>query len=75
MGYEQIARYSGKFANGLSSPFVFAGVPTSGANGTFVKQASKGSLLIDTVNGKLYQATSTTVQGSTVTWALVGSQV
>jgi hypothetical protein len=56
---------------GLARPFLLAGAPTSGASGSFVNKALVGSLLIDTVNGKLYIATAA---GSSVTWISVGSQ-
>ena len=58
---------------GLMGPFLNAGVPVSGASGTYVKDAVVGSLLVDTTAGKLYVATVAT--GATVTWTLVGSQV
>jgi hypothetical protein len=38
-----------------------------------VTRAQVGSLLIDTVNGKLHIATVAT--GATVTWTVVGTQV
>jgi hypothetical protein len=57
---------------GLSHPFLLAGAPTSGASGSFVTRAQVGSLLIDTVNGKLHIATVAT--GATVTWTVVGLQ-
>jgi hypothetical protein len=57
---------------GLVGPFLNAGAPTSGASGSFVKDAVVGSLLVDTSAGKLYVATVAT--GATVTWTLVGSQ-
>jgi len=55
---------------GLAGPFLNAGAPTSGASGSFVKDAVVGSLLVDTVNGKLHIATVAT--GATVTWVVVG---
>jgi hypothetical protein len=58
---------------GLARPFLLAGAPVNGASGSFVNRAQVGSLLVDTVNGRLYIATVAT--GSTVTWTLVGSQV
>jgi hypothetical protein len=68
----QIAK--GNRANrGLVGPLLNAGAPTSGASGSFVKDAVVGSLLVDTSAGKLYVATVAT--GATVTWTLVGSQV
>lgn len=72
MGIKQRAMYVGKYADGLAEPFLNAGAPTSGASGTYLRQATVGSLLIDTVNGKLYIAT--VANGSTVTWVSVGSQ-
>ena len=72
MGTRQLAAYKGKFGNGLHTPFLFAGAPTSGASGTYVGKAQVGSQLIDTTNGKAYIATVAT--GSTVTWVSVGSQ-
>lgn len=62
----------GQDGYGLTSPFLLAGAPTSGASGSFVNRALVGSLLIDTAAGKLFIATAA---GSTVTWTLVGSQV
>ena len=58
---------------GLARPFLLAGAPVNGASGSFVTRALVGSLLIDTVNGRLFIATVAT--GTTVTWTLVGSQV
>ena len=57
---------------GLTSPFLLAGAPTSGASGSFVTRAQVGSLLIDTAAGKLHIATVAT--GATVTWTVVGVQ-
>lgn len=59
--------------DGLRSPFLNAGAPTSGASGTFVGRAVVGSLLIDTTGGVLYIATSATT-GASVTWQVVGAQ-
>jgi len=59
-------------SHGLVGPFLNAGAPTSGASGSFVRDAVVGSLLVDTVAGKLHIATVAT--GSTVTWVVVGSQ-
>jgi hypothetical protein len=79
MGTRQLAQYEAKLSSGgggsgLTEPFQFAGAPTSGAAGTFVGRAVIGSLLIDTTNGLLYQATSATT-ATTVTWGKVGPQV
>lgn len=46
-----------------------AGAPTNGT--TFAGVAPKGSLLIDTTNGKLYINTNTQ---ASPTWTVVGSQ-
>lgn len=48
-----------------------AGAPTSGASGTAVNYAGKGSLYSDRTNGKLYINTGTK---ASVTWTVVGSQ-
>ena len=58
--------------NGLSSPYQNAGAPTN--NVTQLGNAVVGSLLIDTVNGKLFICTATNGT-STVTWTVVGTQV
>ena len=50
-----------------TGPFRFAGTPTSGGSGTFVNQAMKGSLLVDTTNGLLYVNTNTL---ASPTWTL-----
>lgn len=52
-------------------PLVFNGVPTSGTSGTFVGDANKGTLLIDTANGILYINTGTS---ASPTWTKVGLQ-
>jgi hypothetical protein len=57
---------------GLARPFLLAGGPVNGASGSFVNKALIGSLLVDTVNGRLFIATAA---GASVTWTLVGSQV
>lgn len=57
--------------NGLDCPFQNAGVPTTDV--TYLGQAVVGSLLIDTANGQLYQATVATAVN--VTWVKVGAQV
>ncbi len=57
--------------SGLDAPLLSAGAPV--LNVTFVGKAVVGSLLIDTVAGKLYIATVATA--TTVTWTLVGAQV
>lgn len=48
-----------------------AGAPTDGTEGTFAGYARTGSLLIDTVNGALYQNTGTK---DAPYWLLVGAQ-
>lgn len=60
--------------SGLGDPLLNAGAPTSGAGGTYSGVAVVGSVLIDTVNGKLYICTNATV-GATFAWTVVGSQV
>jgi hypothetical protein len=72
MGTRDINRFAAKFGNGLEQPFQNAGVPTSGAGGTYAAKATIGSMLIDTTNGKLYIATA--ASGGSVTWTSVGSQ-
>jgi len=72
MGFQQLATYRGKFANGLADPFLFAGAPTSGAGGTYASRAVVGSKLRDTTNGQDYIATAAT--GTSVTWTKVGTQ-
>lgn len=69
---DQLAK-ANRANHGLAGPLLNAGAPTSGASGSFVKDAVVGSLLVDTTAGKLYIATVAT--GATVTWVLVGSQV
>lgn len=48
-----------------------AAAPTAGASGDGAGWAAKGSLYIDSTNGKLYINTNTT---ASPTWTLVGSQ-
>ncbi len=72
MGYYQIMQNKAKQSRGLETPFRFAGAPTNGGSGTYVKLAVVGSQLVDSTNGKNYVAT--VADGSTVTWVSVGSQ-
>ena len=58
-------------ATGSYGAFVNAGAPTSGASGTFVNQAAKGALLIDSTGAKLYINTGTL---ASPTWTVVGAQ-
>jgi hypothetical protein len=58
--------------NGLGTPLQLAGAPTN--NVTYLGQAQVGSLLIDTVAGKLWICTATN-GSTTITWTVVGSQV
>jgi hypothetical protein len=51
--------------------FVFAGVPVAGTSGTEAGVAGKGSLVIDSTNGKLYINTNTK---ASPTWTVVGTQ-
>ena len=39
--------------------FQNAGAPSNGTSGSFANKANKGSLLVDSTNGKLYQNTNT----------------
>lgn len=55
--------------SGLKSPLRNAGAPTTT---TYVKATVIGSLLIDTVNGKLYICTAN--NGTAATWTVVGAQ-
>lgn len=74
MGTRHLAQYQAKLGYaGLSVPFQLAGAPTNGASGSYVGRAIPGSLLIDTTNAKLYQATTATTSTS-VTWAVAGLQ-
>jgi hypothetical protein len=73
MGLRQQAEIRGKYGIGLQHPFSLAGAPTSGASGSFVGRAVPGSLLVDTVGGKLYVATNATTSSS-VTWQVAGLQ-
>jgi hypothetical protein len=59
--------------SGLNAPLLNAGVPTSGAGGTYSGTAVIGSQLIDTTNGKAYICTNAT-PGASFAWASVGSQ-
>jgi len=58
--------------SGLNAPLRNAGAPTN--NVTYVTIAQNGSLLIDTTNGILYEATNANGT-TTVTWTKVGLQV
>jgi hypothetical protein len=72
MGTRQLAQYAGKAARGLTVPFFFAGVPTSGAGGTMAAYATVGSALVDTVNGDHYMCIAS--GGGSVTWQLTAVQ-
>lgn len=50
---------------------VLAGVPVDGTSGTEAGVAGKGSLVIDSTNGKLYINTNTK---ASPTWTVVGTQ-
>lgn len=56
--------------DGLYRPIVNAGAPAANA---FAGQVAQGGLLIDVVNGKLYQC-NVTNGTTTATWTLVGTQ-
>lgn len=51
--------------------FSTAGAPTDGTSGDGATWAGKGSLAVDTTNGKLYINTGTK---SSPTWTVVGAQ-
>lgn len=51
--------------------FVLAGVPVNGTSGTEAGVAGKGSLVVDSTNGKLYINTNTK---TSPTWTVVGTQ-
>lgn len=51
--------------------FVLAGVPVNGTSGTEAGVAGKGSLVVDSTNGKLYINTNTK---ASPTWTVVGTQ-
>lgn len=52
-------------------PVVNAGAPTDGTSGTCAGLSNKGTLLIDSTNGKLYINTGTLLSP---TWTVVGTQ-
>ena len=69
--FEQLFLKTEASSNDPAGLFTHNGVPTSGAAGTLVGRAARGSLLSDTSNGKLYVNTGTL---ASPTWTVVGSQ-
>ncbi len=64
-------RSSTAIADGGAGFFSLGTAPTSGAAGSYFGQAPKGSILSDTLNGKLYINTGTQ---AVPTWTVVGTQ-